>query len=180
MVPPFQKKNSHKASRRSDSSGGSRISPRRGRQLRRGAPTYDFAKIFPKTAWNWKNLDRGGVPHAPLRSATGYIVPTKACNFVSETICGGLQNIVSAVIGHINNISVWLFRIITILIYWIIQLRNRRKSYSEAREWQLLTKFMTIQKLQSWQKLTAIAALTSVRRLKNETISANSIDTIQQ
>ena len=29
-------------------SGGSRISPRRGRQLPRGAPTYDFAKFFRK------------------------------------------------------------------------------------------------------------------------------------
>ena len=42
-------------------SGGSRISPRRGRQLPGGgAPTYDFAKNFPKTAWNLKNLDPGG------------------------------------------------------------------------------------------------------------------------
>ena len=40
----------------------------------------------------------------------------------------------------------------------------------------MLTKFMTILKLQ----LTAIATLTLVRRLKNETISANLIDTIQQ
>ena len=33
-----------------ETSGGSRISPRRGRQLSRGggAPTYDFAKISPK------------------------------------------------------------------------------------------------------------------------------------
>ena len=29
-------------------SGGSRISPRRGRQLSRGAPTYDFAKFSQK------------------------------------------------------------------------------------------------------------------------------------
>ena len=29
-------------------SGGSRISPRRGRQLPRGAPTYDFAKFSQK------------------------------------------------------------------------------------------------------------------------------------
>ena len=29
-------------------SGGSRISPRRGHQLPRGAPTYDFAKFSPK------------------------------------------------------------------------------------------------------------------------------------
>ena len=33
---------------RSKSSGGSRISPRRGRQLPGGAPTYDFAKFPPK------------------------------------------------------------------------------------------------------------------------------------
>ena len=37
-------------------SGRSRISPRRGQQLPRGVPTYDF----PKTAWNWKNLDPQG------------------------------------------------------------------------------------------------------------------------
>ena len=31
-----------------DNSGGSRISLRRGRQLSRGVPTYDFAKISQK------------------------------------------------------------------------------------------------------------------------------------
>ena len=53
-------------------SGRSRISPRRGRQLPRGA-NIRFCQIFPKTAWNWKNLGpQGGmrVPRAPLRSAT--------------------------------------------------------------------------------------------------------------
>ena len=52
------------------SSGGSRISPRRRRQLP-GAPTYNFCQILPKTAWNLKNLDPRGahVPRAPLRSA---------------------------------------------------------------------------------------------------------------
>ena len=54
-------------------SGGSRISPRRGRQLPRGDANIRFCHIFPKTAWNWKNLGPGGVrvPRAPLRSATG-------------------------------------------------------------------------------------------------------------
>ena len=53
------------------SSGGSRISPRRGRQLPRGGANIRFCQIFPKTAWNWKNLGPGGgVPCAPLRSAT--------------------------------------------------------------------------------------------------------------
>ena len=42
-------------------SGGSRISLRRGRQLPRGGANIRFCQIFPKTAWNWKNLDpRGG------------------------------------------------------------------------------------------------------------------------
>ena len=42
-------------------SGGSRISPRRGCQLPRGGANIRFCQIFPKTAWNWKNLDpRGG------------------------------------------------------------------------------------------------------------------------
>ena len=35
-------------------SGGSMISPRWGRQL---------CELFPKTAWNWKNLDLGGGTH---------------------------------------------------------------------------------------------------------------------
>ena len=54
-------------------SGRSRISPRRGRQLPRGAPTYDFAKFSQKLheierIWApW----RGRVPRTPLRSATG-------------------------------------------------------------------------------------------------------------
>ena len=52
-------------------SGGSRISPRRGRQLPGGA-NIRFCHIFPKTAWNWKNL--GPVPRVPLRSATGIII----------------------------------------------------------------------------------------------------------
>ena len=49
-------------------SGGSRICPRRGRQLPGGAPTYDFAKIFQKLheierIW----IPRGArVPCAPL------------------------------------------------------------------------------------------------------------------
>ena len=61
-------------------SGGSRISPRRGPQLRRGAPTYDFAKFSQKL----HEIERiwapegGGVPRAPLRSATVY----SQCYFV--------------------------------------------------------------------------------------------------
>ena len=41
-------------------SGGSRISPRRGRQLPRGGANIRFCQIFQKTAWNWKNLDPQG------------------------------------------------------------------------------------------------------------------------
>ena len=49
-----------------NNSGGSRISPR-GVQPSGGAATYDFAKLYPKTAWNWKNLDPGrGVPRELL------------------------------------------------------------------------------------------------------------------
>ena len=50
-------------------SGGSRIFPRRGRQLPK---PYYFPNYLLKTAWKWKNLDpRGGVSLAPppLRSA---------------------------------------------------------------------------------------------------------------
>ena len=61
-------------------SGGSRISPRRGRQLSRGGANIRFCQIFPKTAWNWKNLDpQGGRASKILlcRSATAYFnVPT--------------------------------------------------------------------------------------------------------
>ena len=55
-------------------SGGSRISPRRGRQLPRGAANIRFRQNFPKTAWNWKNLDpRGGASKILLcRSATAF------------------------------------------------------------------------------------------------------------
>ena len=42
------------------SSGRSRISPRRGRQLPRGGANIRFWQIFPKNAWNWKNLGPGG------------------------------------------------------------------------------------------------------------------------
>ena len=42
-------------------SGGSGISPRRGRQLPRGGgANIRFCQIFPKTAWIWKNLDPQG------------------------------------------------------------------------------------------------------------------------
>ena len=48
-------------------SGGSRISPRRGRQLPGGAPTYDFAK-FSQKLHEIKRIwaPGGGVPRAPL------------------------------------------------------------------------------------------------------------------
>ena len=50
-------------------SGGSRISPRRGRQLQGGAPTHDLAIIFPKMheiERIWNLGEGGGVPRAPL------------------------------------------------------------------------------------------------------------------
>ena len=56
-------------------SGGSRISPRRGRQLPGGggAPTYDFAKFSQKLHEIERIWAPGGrVPRAPLRSATEY------------------------------------------------------------------------------------------------------------
>ena len=56
-------------------SGGSRISPRRGRQLSRGAPTYDFAKFFQKL----HEIERIWTPRGErvskillCRSATGF------------------------------------------------------------------------------------------------------------
>ena len=60
-------------------SGGSRISPKRGLQLPGGGgANIRFCQNFPKTAWNWKNLDPGGgAPVHPLRSATG---DTCLCN----------------------------------------------------------------------------------------------------
>ena len=56
------------------SSGGSRISPRRGRRLR-GAPTYDFA-IFSQKLHEIERIWDGGacVPRTPLRSATRKII----------------------------------------------------------------------------------------------------------
>ena len=56
-------------------SGGSRISPRRGRQLPGGAPTYDFVNFCRKLHENEDILAaRGGraSPAPPLRSATDY------------------------------------------------------------------------------------------------------------
>ena len=41
-----------------------------------GGSNIRFCQIFPKTAWNWKNLDPPGggarVPRTPLRSATAF------------------------------------------------------------------------------------------------------------
>ena len=57
-------------------SGGSRISPRRGRQLPgggTGAPTYDFAKISQKLheiERIWTSRGGGASPAPPLRSVT--------------------------------------------------------------------------------------------------------------
>ena len=47
-------------------SGGSRISPRRGLQFPRGGTNIRFCQIFPKTAWNWKNLGPPGGGARPL------------------------------------------------------------------------------------------------------------------
>ena len=51
-------------------SGGSRIFPRKRHQLLGGgAPNIRFGQIFPKTAWNWKNLDpKGGHAFPPRNS----------------------------------------------------------------------------------------------------------------
>ena len=53
-------------------SGGSRISPRRGRQLPGGTPTYDFAKFSQKLHEIERIWTPGGgdFPRAPLRSTT--------------------------------------------------------------------------------------------------------------
>ena len=61
-------------------SGGSRISLRRGANVR-------FCQNFPKTAWNWKNLGpQGGRASLapPLRSATVY-VPRSVIEFFRNT-----------------------------------------------------------------------------------------------
>ena len=45
--------------------------PEVGKPTLLGAPIYDIAKNFPKTAWNWKNLDPGGASKISLyRSVT--------------------------------------------------------------------------------------------------------------
>ena len=54
-------------------SGGSRISPRRGRQLSRGAPTYDFAKFSQKLheiERIWAPRGARGTRTPPFRSTT--------------------------------------------------------------------------------------------------------------
>ena len=48
-----------------ESSGGSRISPRRGRQLPKGAPTYDFAKFSQKLHEIERIWTRGGASLPP-------------------------------------------------------------------------------------------------------------------
>ena len=45
--------------------------PEEGAPTPRGGANIRFCHIFPKTAWNWKNLGPGGrIPCTPLRSAT--------------------------------------------------------------------------------------------------------------
>ena len=46
--------------------------PEEGAPTPQGGANIRFCQIFPKTAWNWKNLDpgRARVPRTPLRSAT--------------------------------------------------------------------------------------------------------------
>ena len=56
-------------------SGGSRISPRRGRQLPRGgAPTYDFAKFSPKL----HEIERIWAPRGGARPKFYYVDPPLA------------------------------------------------------------------------------------------------------
>ena len=38
-----------------------------------GVPTYYIAIFFPKTAWKWKNLDRGAWLWSPFGSANGLL-----------------------------------------------------------------------------------------------------------
>ena len=57
-------------------SGGSRISPRRGRQLSRGAPTYDFAK-FPQKL---HEIERIWPPRGGARPKFYYVDPPLAIN----------------------------------------------------------------------------------------------------
>ena len=58
--------------------------PEEGRQLPRGGANIQICQSFPKTAWNWKNLDPGGVhiPHAPLRSATAMGVYENSLKYI--------------------------------------------------------------------------------------------------
>ena len=62
-------------------SGGSRIAPRRGRQLSSGGPNIRFCQNFPKTAWNWKNLDPRGAAHPKF-----YYVDPPLLLFVAEEV----------------------------------------------------------------------------------------------
>ena len=55
--PPYWQLTIHLLMRVTISSGGSRISPRRGCQLPKGGANIRFCQNFPKTAWNRKNLD---------------------------------------------------------------------------------------------------------------------------
>ena len=96
------------------SSGGSRISPRRGRQLPGGGgANLWFCQISPKTAWKWRNFSfRGGAsPAPPLRSATDipalslpYLVPA---SLYLSVMCPPLRmlssmNLVFSVFGRLN------------------------------------------------------------------------------
>ena len=74
-------------------SGGSRISPRRGRQLSRGVPTYDFPKFSQKLHEIERIWTRGGHTSKFLlcRSATGIYVSLQlhVQNVVSAQPCVG-------------------------------------------------------------------------------------------
>ena len=98
--------------------GGGANSPGRGANMR-------FCQIFPKTAWNRKNLVPRGpaVPCAPRRSANDYCIKffgSMGCPPLKIPIQSNVSKALRAL--NSNNFDVWNFEILSVFNGWIINL----------------------------------------------------------
>ena len=139
------------------SSGGSRISPRWGRQLSRGgggAPTYDFAKFSQKlheieTIWNPRG--RGARPSPPLDPPL-------------VSLAGTLNNLASKIVNFSFKISSFS----SSWLPWSVYLQNVRHL---TRWWTQCVQLDVRTDLTWCEVLVSVQRVTAMVRMKNNSIA---------
>ena len=81
--------------------------PQGGAPTPQGGANIPFCQIFPKTAWNWKNLGArgGGRPCTPPKSATGYPLLTAHIRSMGKVISSQASVILSTGEGCIQDVT---------------------------------------------------------------------------